>query len=1150
MKKGLLAIAILLTFNSFAGPGDTTWVQTFTFDTINTRRAVFSFPDETKDYRKVLMYYRLKCDPKTTRDQYDCGEWDYLTYTYVYDHTGKMDSTPLTHVNYIVNGTTPDNYDFSLSRRWNAYKRTKTIVDYLDQNSLSTASIGTGTGTASNIIMGSALQSRTQFIWDTSELNTAGLIANQDITGIRLGFSSAAGNEVRLRIRMRNNTTGIGAGNVDNGAFTTVYDQPFSTNDTGEHLFKFSNNFQWDGSSNVLVEILCDNPYNNGQNYVIKTETTAGITAVYNNDNNYFLDFEGADAVIFPDDDFSSITDEITVSLWCFGDPDLQPQQNYTFEASGSDGTRMINSHLPWGNGQVYWDAGGVGGSYDRINKAANASAFKGKWNHWAFTKDVNTGTMRIFLNGALWHSGTGKNRVLSGIKDFVLGSRRTGPANNGAGSYDGYVDEFTVWNKALSAGEINGIMNNGVSNSHPSYSSLQYYYKFDEKTGNMTLDYSSNGNTATMLGTPGRVKSMSEELIFGYTESSERPNIVFEQGDFDITTSTISYYDTLDMPMSSVIIYGDLAEPTVPTDTLWGWDAGYSYVYDENGTLIDSVQVKPTRSFAKVENPYFSDPFEVVNRFEIARYITPYGKGLDLGPNGFLWMFDVTDYQDLLRGQVDLAAHNRQELIDLKFAFIEGTPARNPKSIRNVYVGNPTFSTNFESWAVPKKVYINPDAERTVVKFRLTGHGFGGNENCAEFCKKDHWLDVDGERVWKQNVWRDNCAFNPVQPQGGTWVYQRANWCPGAEVETYEVDITDQVTRGDSVELDYSAEAYTWNGSGSRPYYKTEIQIMEFDGPKFDDDASLELILNPNSDDLYRRHNPICNNPRIIIRNTGNNNLTSLDIYFGVEGGLEQYTPWVGNLGFMEQDTITLTQPIWDGVDLASPRFTVRLEYPNGKIDENPLNDKMTSNVELVARYEPFYVELRTNNNPQENRYVISDQDGNVVFVKENMAPNTLYRDTFNLPNGCYKFQLMDYQENGLSWWAATAQGSGYCRIRKVGTFKLYENFNSDFGGGVEVNFVVGKMDLPEQNFRHIELKLYPNPSNGVFLLDLPNYDAGIGKLRIYDALGRIVYKDEFDSEIIQTKELDLTNHSKGTYYLEIELAGTTELIKMVLTN
>jgi hypothetical protein len=73
MKKLIVLFAFTsISFLDFAQ--DTTWVQTFTFDSITTRRANFNFPQElnTKRFEKVLMYYKLKCSPLTTWDQYDC----------------------------------------------------------------------------------------------------------------------------------------------------------------------------------------------------------------------------------------------------------------------------------------------------------------------------------------------------------------------------------------------------------------------------------------------------------------------------------------------------------------------------------------------------------------------------------------------------------------------------------------------------------------------------------------------------------------------------------------------------------------------------------------------------------------------------------------------------------------------------------------------------------------------------------------------------------------------------------------------------------------------------------------------------------------------------------------------------------------------
>ena len=66
----------------------------------------------------------------------------------------------------------------------------------------------------------------------------------------------------------------------------------------------------------------------------------------------------------------------------------------------------------------------------------------------------------------------------------------------------------------------------------------------------------------------------------------------------------------------------------------------------------------------------YYDEPFELVNRYELGRFITPYGLGLDLG-DGFRWVYDVTDFAHLLKGDVEITSPNTSELVDLSFELI-----------------------------------------------------------------------------------------------------------------------------------------------------------------------------------------------------------------------------------------------------------------------------------------------------------------------------------------------------------------------------------------------------------------------------------------------------------------------------------------------
>ena len=144
------------------------------------------------------------------------------------------------------------------------------------------------------------------------------------------------------------------------------------------------------------------------------------------------------------------------------------PFNSYIFEGRDTNGYRVVNCHLPWSNSRVYWDAGNnATNSYDRINEIASLSDFSGKWNHWAFTKDIGSGEMKAFLNGSLFMSGNSKTKSMAGIKKFRIGGNA---AANFNGVYDGKIDEFRVWNKALDSNTIKLWMNKTVDNNHPFY--------------------------------------------------------------------------------------------------------------------------------------------------------------------------------------------------------------------------------------------------------------------------------------------------------------------------------------------------------------------------------------------------------------------------------------------------------------------------------------------------------------------------------------------------------------------------------------------------------------------------------------------------------------------------------------------------------
>lgn len=177
--------------------------------------------------------------------------------------------------------------------------------------------------------------------------------------------------------------------------------------------------------------------------------TNISATSITGIDGGAF-NYDGSSSqVTLPSSTFSTISDEITISMWVNGSA-AQPVDSSAFYAV-SGNTRVLNIHLPFGNSNIYWDAGNNSG-YDRINKLATESEFKNGWNHWAFTKNAVSGSMKIYLNGVLWHSGTAKTKTMTGITAATIGSQITGV------HYDGAIDDVRLYDVALLDEEITSL--------------------------------------------------------------------------------------------------------------------------------------------------------------------------------------------------------------------------------------------------------------------------------------------------------------------------------------------------------------------------------------------------------------------------------------------------------------------------------------------------------------------------------------------------------------------------------------------------------------------------------------------------------------------------------------------------------------------
>ena len=557
----------------------------------------------------------------------------------------------------------------------------------------------------------------------------------------------------------------------------------------------------------------------------------------------------------------------------------------------------------------------------------------------------------------------------------------------------------------------------------------------------------------------------------------------------------------------------------------------------------------------------YFNTPYEIIKDVEIARYITPYGIQFDLGPNGFAWIYDVTDYQDYLRNTVDLAAHNTQELLDLRFAFIEGIPPRDLHKREPIW--SDFRSYNFGNMAndvvLPAtNVVLSDTSEMFKIKTRMSGHGQVGDYACCEWVNNNHQINVNGVPRFQWNIWQDTeCGENPNIGQGGTWPYAREGWCPGDLVKEHEFELTPFVSPGDTVSLDYVINQVptTDPGQGGGNYIAA-YDLISYSNPNFQNDAAIKDVLNPNNYEYYSKYNPTCSNPRVILKNTGQMPLTSCKIVCWITYGDNIEFNWTGNLNFLEEIVVEIpvtNNSWWTDLD-SNMTFTAYVRDVNGNFgnDEYQFNSVKTTKFDAPERIDgAFFIWLTTNNKASENNYRMIDNAGNILFERNNLTNQTQYKDTFDLAPGCYSIIIEDTDDDGLSfWYSAQVEGetAGTMRLRKVGGTYI-EFFPGDFGSYHRYDFSVGfELGIDETDLEH-KIAIFPNPTNGMTTIEVNGAVNEQASIEIYDLMGRKIYSEEMNaSQYFAESFIDLSAVNSGTYIVKIitnQRVYTKELIK-----
>ena len=170
-------------------------------------------------------------------------------------------------------------------------------------------------------------------------------------------------------------------------------------------------------------------------------------TVSFSSDSTSRPQFDGSDDYINLPPAAIPTGNEITIEIVTSWSGALQ---NNSIIAGGGGGNQDLNLHLPWGDGNVYWD---FGRPFNRISKAIGSSDNYLGNHHWVVSKNSTTGIMRIFLDGTLWHYGGGQTSTTPLLNSASIG--RYDIETVKTYYYKGDIPVLKIYNKELTPEEV-----------------------------------------------------------------------------------------------------------------------------------------------------------------------------------------------------------------------------------------------------------------------------------------------------------------------------------------------------------------------------------------------------------------------------------------------------------------------------------------------------------------------------------------------------------------------------------------------------------------------------------------------------------------------------------------------------------------------
>jgi len=399
------------------------------------------------------------------------------------------------------------------------------------------------------------------------------------------------------------------------------------------------------------------------------------------------------------------------------------------------------------------------------------------------------------------------------------------------------------------------------------------------------------------------------------------------------------------------------------------------------------------------------------------------------------------------------------------------------------------------------------------------------------------HWLGL-------RHIWGDGgcgqddfCADTPASSTSNFQCNQSVH-CGSADMTENYMDYTNDACMDTFTPDQKSRIVAVLNNSPRRMELVTTSNGCQA-GTAYNLDA--EIILTCPSE-------PLCDTgiiPVVELVNRGTATLNSAQINYTIANGEEQTFTWQGSLQTYEREELAL--PFATAIS-GTNLIEVEIGMVNGSSDE--LTDNNTDSQDYIYAavaieeydFTDYTLTIVPDDYGSEITWELIDSAGNEIYTggpysNNNSDPITV---DFELgDNNCYTFTIYD------------DFGDGICCQYGTGSYEIVTSAGDIVvsGGSYEeldsTPFRVGSLSTDKNEFAN-SIEAYPNPSNGILNVKLPEITSNEANFTMFDLLGRTVMKNTAKNGGLTT-QLDIATLPSGVYLLQVEVGGKIATKKVI---